>query len=417
MKDMLGREEVLSVYSAREALLKSEGFALPGVNELDIDSSLNRILAADILSPEDLPGFSRSTMDGFAVRSTDTFGAKDTMPAYLNIKGEVLMGKQPEFEIKKGEAAKIATGGMLPAGTDAVVMFEHSSFAGSNLLEVLKSVAPGDNTIQAGEDCTKGEKVLIKGHRVRPQDIGALAGIGITKVHVYEKPVVAIIGTGDEVVTSSVKLLPGQVRDINSHSLAALVELYGGTAIQKGIYKDNYEVLKRVFDDSLKEADIVAITGGSSVGTKDMTSKVINSSGKPDVFFHGVSVKPGKPTIGAIVKGKPVFGLPGHPAAIIVCFDLFIKPVLKILTGETDKFHHVIKRLVKARLMKNVSSTAGREDHIRVRLEEKDGEFLAIPVLGKSGLITTLVKADGTVIIPLKNTGLEKDTEVDVELF
>jgi molybdopterin molybdotransferase len=417
MKDMLGREEVLTPESAKELLLKSLDSRLPREIETKIESSVNRVLSRDIISSEDLPGFARSTMDGYAVNSSDTFGATEGIPAYLNVVGEVLMGESPAFDVKKGETSKIATGGMLPKGTDAVVMFEHTHVVNERLIEVSKSVAPGENVIQAGEDCKKGEVILNKGHRIRPHDIGVLAGIGITGIWIYKKPKVAIIATGDEIVSPSSPLLPGQIRDINSYSLAGLIEIHGGTAIKKGIFKDTYEALHKAVEDSLKEADMIIITGGSSVGTKDMTAKVINDMGKRGVLFHGVSIKPGKPTIGGIVNGKPVFGLPGHPAAVIVCFELFIKPLLRILSGETEKFHHGLKKTVKAKLSKNISSSAGREDHVRVLLEERDGTLWATPILGKSGLITTLIKADGTIVIPLRKAGLEQGTEVEVELF
>ncbi len=417
MKDMLGREEVLSAKEAREKILSHSLPAVSREYETDIDISIGRILSRDIVSPEDLPAFSRSTMDGFAVNSPDSFGAKDGMPSYLTVAGEVFMGERPDFSIKKGEAAKIPTGGMLPEGSDAVVMFEHTSNIADTMIEVLKPTAPGENTIQAGEDCRKDQTLLKKGHRIRPQDIGALAGLGITRIWVYDKPRVAVIATGDEIVPAESPLKPGQVRDINSHSLYGLIEANGGTAIQKGILKDTYEVLIKAVKESVLNDDMIIITGGSSVGEKDLTAKIINDSGEPGVIFHGVSVKPGKPTIGGIVNNKPAFGLPGHPAAIMVCFDLFIKPVLKLLAGETEKLSAGIKRSVKAVLAKNISSSAGREDHVRVSLEKKDDVLWANPVLGKSGLITTLVKADGTVIIPLRKTGLEQGTEVEVELF
>lgn len=417
MKDMLGREEVLSVSEAREKILSHSLQAVPRELEADIDSSVGRILSRDIVSPEDLPSFTRSTMDGFAVNSSDTFGAKDGMPAYLTISGEVFMGKRPDFFIKKGEAAKIPTGGMLPEGSDAVVMFEHTGSIDETMIEVLKPTAPGENIIRAGEDCEKDQTLLKKGHRIRPQDIGALAGLGITRIWAYDKPRVAVIATGDEIVPASSPLKAGQVRDINSHSLSGLIEANGGVAIQKGILKDTYEVLIKAVKESVLNDDLIIITGGSSVGTKDLTAKIINDAGEPGVIFHGVSVKPGKPTIGGIINSKPAFGLPGHPAAIMVCFDLFIKPVLKLLTGEKDSLSSCIKRTVKARLSKNILSSAGREDHVRVSLEKKDDVLWANPVLGKSGLITTLVKADGTIIIPLRKLGLEKETEVDVELF
>lgn len=417
MKDMLGRDNVITAEEAINLLLKSLSPALPSESEIVIENSLNRVLSRNIVSSEALPGFSRSTMDGFAVNSADTFAATEGTPAYLNVTGEVNMGEKPIFKIKKGEAVKISTGGMLPEGADAVVMFEHSNIVNMRVIEALKPVASGENVIQTGEDCRKGDTVFKKGHRLMPQDIGALAGIGIAKVFVYEKPKIAIMATGDEVVSASSPLMPGHIRDINSYSLAALVDLHGGTAIKKGIFRDNYETLFNAAQDSLKEASIIVITGGSSVGTKDLTAGVINSLGKPGVLFHGVSIKPGKPIIAGISDGKPVFGLPGHPAAVIVCFEAFIKPVLRLLSGETERIVHRFRKTVKAKLSKNISSVSGREDYIRVLLEEKNGELWAVPILGKSGLITTLVKADGTIVIPLRKIGLEQGTEVEVELF
>ncbi len=417
MKDMLGREEALTVENARELLFKSINFSLPKEIEISIDNSLGRILSRDIVSPEDLPDFSRSTVDGFTVRSFDTFGATEGLPSYLNVTSEIFMGQQPAFGLRKGEVAKIATGGMLPEGADAVVMFEHVQIVNEKLIEVLKPVAPGENTIQIGEDCKGGDIILKRGHRIRPQDIGALAGLGITKIWTYEKPRVAIIATGDEIVPASNSLMPGQVRDINSYNLAGLVETHGGIAIKKGIFKDTFDILQSAVEESLNEADIVVISGGSSVGTKDITARLINTLGKPGVLFHGVSVKPGKPMIGGIINRKPVFGLPGHPAAVTVCFELFIEPVLKSLTGEIRDFHDKVKNTVRAKLARNIASSPGREDHIRVAIEQRNGEIWAIPVLGKSGLITTLVRADGTIVIPLRKLGLEKGAEVEVKMF
>jgi molybdopterin molybdotransferase len=414
---MLGREEVLSVENARELLIRETAFILPGEFESDIENSLHRISSREVTSPDDLPGFTRSTMDGFAVKSGDTFGAKEGMPAYLNVRGEILMGEKPSFSINKGETARIATGGMLPPGADAVVMFEYTSLVDDSLLEVFRPVAPGENTIQAGEDCKKGEIIIKKGQKIKPQDIGALSGVGKTRVWLFEKPVVAIIATGDEVVPASAPVKPGQVRDINSYTLSGLIQSNGGKEVKKGICRDSYNELIKTVRDALRESDLVTITGGSSVGTRDLTAEVLNSLGKPGVLFHGVSVKPGKPIIGAVIDGKPVFGLPGHPAAVVVSFELFIHPVLRMLTGEIQSLGSGLKKTVMASLTKNISSSPGREDHVRVSIEEKNGRVLATPILGKSGLITTLVKADGTVIVPLQKRGLEEGTEVQVVLF
>lgn len=417
MKDMLGREEVIPLEKAKELLSGAVMFRGRTERETVIEISSGLVASRDIVSSEDLPGFSRSTMDGFAVRSEDTFGVSEGMPAYLNLSGEVLMGEKPAFRIKKAEAARISTGGMLPEGADAVVMFEHSNVVDDRLIEVLRPVALGENVIQAGEDCRKGEVILRKGHRIRPHDTGILAGTGITKVWTYEKPVVSIISTGDELVPPSSPLKTGQVRDINSYTLSGLIEKHGGTALRKGIFPDTYGLLSRAAGEALRESDIVVITGGSSVGTSDLTERLINASGKPGVLFHGVSIKPGKPVIAGVADNKPMFGLPGHPAAVIVCFDLFIRPVMTRLGGETERLPHTLRNTVRAKLARSISSSPGREDYVRVLLEEKNGELLASPLLGKSGLIATLVKADGTIVIPLWKSGLEQGTVVDVELF
>ncbi len=414
---MLGREETVTVERAVELVLENFLPALPPEIMVELDSSYKRVLSRDVFSPEDLPQFSRSTVDGFAVISSDTFGAAESLPAYLNIAGEILMGEEPNFEIVKGKAAKIATGGMLPMGADAIVMVEHAQIIDENMIEVMGPVAPGENVIHKGEDIKKGEIIFKRGHKLRPQDVGALAGLGITRIFVYETPKVSIISTGDEVVSPGKQLRTGQIRDINSFNLTGLIIEAGGNPVNLGIFKDKYEALRDAVDKSLRDSDMVLITGGSSVGTKDMTAKVINDMGKPGVLFHGVSIKPGKPMIGGFVNNKPVFGLPGHPAAITVCFQQFIEPVLKKLSGISDKTFASRRPVVFAKIARNIASSSGREDHVRVALEERDGEIWANPILGKSGLITTLVKADGIVVIPLRKLGLEEGEVVEVRLF
>lgn len=417
MRDMLGREDVISVLTARNIMFKN--FIPPILSEvkINISDSYKRVLSREIFSSEDLPQFARSTVDGFAVKSSDTFGATEAMPTYLNIVGEVFMGDVASVSINTGDAVKIATGGMLPYGADAVVMIEDVQEVGGNMIEVMKPYAPGENVIQAGEDIKKGDLVFNKGHRIRPQDTGALAGLGITEIYVYAKPKVAIISTGDEIVSADKKIKPGQVRDINSYNLAGLISEAGGEPVKYGIFKDEYGVIKEVIVKALDESSMVLITGGSSVGTKDLTAKIINEVGTPGVLFHGVSIKPGKPTIGGFVKGRPIFGLPGHPAAITVCFEQFVEPILKRLTGLAENSFYSRKPLITVRMAKNVASSSGREDHIRVAIENRNGELWAVPILGKSGLITTLVKADGIVVIPLRKLGLEQGETVEVRLF
>ena len=417
MKDMLGRDELITVDKALELLLRHAPFKIPEEFALPLEESYGYILSGDIVSPEDLPSFSRTTVDGFAVNAADTFGATEGMPAYLNIKGEIKMGDRPQFVLNKGEAAKISTGGMLPQGADAALMFEHTQQVDEKMIEALRPVSPGEHVIRAGEDAKTGETILRKGRRLRPQDIGALAGLGIATVRVYKKPKVSIISTGDEIVPVDRPVNPGQVRDINSYTLSGLISGAGGVPERTGIFKDEYEIIRNVVKDSLKDSQMVLISGGSSVGAKDMTAKIIDDLGEPGVLFHGVSLKPGKPTIGGVVNGIPIFGLPGHPAAVSVCFGLFIMPVLEILSGLAGTGFEKKKRTIMAKVTKNISSSPGREEHVGVKLEEKNGEIWAAPLLGKSGLITTLTQADGTAVIPLRKTGVREGEFVEVRLF
>lgn len=417
MKDMLGREELITVEEALQVLFRYAPFKRPAELSIPIKNSYGMVLSKDILAPEDLPAFSRSTMDGFAVRSSDTFGATEGLPAYLTIVAEILMGEKPEGVLQKGECAKIATGGMLLEGADAAVMLEHTQQLDGKMIEIVKPVSPGENVIQAGEDARKDERVLKSGHRLRPQDVGALAGLGITDIWTYEKPKVSIISTGDEIIAPDEPLQPGKVRDINSYTLAGLISSAGGIAVKKGIFSDQYGIIRDVVEHSLQDSEMVLITGGSSVGTKDVTAKVINDLGRPGVLFHGVSLKPGKPMIGGVIGTAPVFGLPGHPAAVHVCFEIFIRPALAIQSGAAESQFDKKKRTIQARIARNISSSPGREEHIGVSLEKRNGEIWAVPLLGKSGLITTLTRADGTAVIPMRKFGVQEGDIVEVTIF
>jgi molybdopterin molybdotransferase len=426
VKDMLGRSGVVSREDALRIL--QENFILPAqpVEEISISLALGRVLAEEITSLEDLPPFTRSTMDGFAVRSRDTFGATEGLAAYLTVVGDILMGTVPERAVSKGQAMKIATGGALPEGADAVVMFEHVQQIDQSSIEVVKPAAALENVIQAGDDIKKGEVILSPGHRLRPQDMAALAGIGITRIKVFEKPKVAIISTGNEIAPADSIPAPGKIRDSNSYNLEGFVIQYGGIPVKKGIIPDEYGQLRQTLDASISDCSLVLLTGGSSVGTADLTAKVINDAGPPGVLVHGVSIKPGKPLIVGLVRNKggqkqvPVFGLPGHPAAVNICFEVFVKPVLILLTGElpdpalsgTSSY-----RTVKARLARSIASGPGREDHVRVTLEKRDDGLWARPIFGASGLINTLVKAVGTVVVPVNKIGIEAGEEVEVRLF
>lgn len=397
-------------------LLERLSVHVPDTERLRIEECYGRIAASDILSREDLPGFARSTMDGYAVKASDTYGAKENLPAYLNLGGEIFMGEKPDFEIGAGQAAKIPTGGMIPPGADAVVMLEHVQTVSDNMIEVLKPVAQGENVIQRDEDIRKGDVVVRMGRKLRAQDIGALAGVGVTSIEIFRKPVVALISTGDEIVPADSSVGPGQVRDINSFTLSGLILEEGGVACKKGIFKDDYDTIRSGVEQALRDSDMIVIIGGTSAGTRDMTAKIIDEIGSPGVLFHGVAVKPGKPLIGGVVQGKPLLGLPGHPAAAVVSFDLFIAPLIRLLSGADVSLR--FRKSVKAVMGKSIASAAGREDHIRVYVEQGNAdEHRAFPILGKSGLITTLVKADGIVIIPAAKLGLDQGEPVTVNLF
>jgi molybdopterin molybdotransferase len=383
--------------------------------EVHVLNSLGRILAEDVVSGEDMPGFGRSTMDGFAVRAKDTFGATDAMPAMLVLAGEVLMGCEAVTELKPGQVIRIATGGMLPQNADAVVMVEYTEQMDSSNILVNRPVAPGENVVRRGEDISVGEVLVMAGRPVRPQEIGAMAGLGIISCSVVQKPVVGIVSSGDEIVDPGDIPSPGQVRDINSFALAGLVQEAGGKAIQYGIIKDEFVEMESGLKKALNESDIVVVSGGSSVGTRDVTSAVFNSLGKPGVLVHGVSIKPGKPTVLGVINNKPVLGLPGHPASAMILAEIFLVPLIRAFLGLG--FTSAKKHKTKALMGRSMASASGRVDYIRVAITERDGTQIAEPVLGKSGLITTMVKADGIVIIPMAKEGIEAGEAVEVILF
>jgi molybdopterin molybdotransferase len=373
------------------------------------------VLVEALCSPADLPTFRRSTMDGFAVRAADTFGATEGLPAYLELVDEVFMGRAPERTLGLGECARIATGGMLPEGADAVVMVEQTQEVGANTIEALRPVAPGENVVQIGEDVRTGDPLLPRGHALRPQDLGGLVALGITSVKVARKLRVGIVSGGDELVDPEDSPGPGQIRDINSYTLAALIRRDGHEPNLVGVLPDDYAALNNASRKALTESDVVILSAGSSVSARDMTAQVIDSLGKPGVLVHGVSLKPGKPTILALCAEKPVFGLPGNPVSCMVTYDLFVAPTLAHLSGAAAP---QLRRTVSARLTRNIASATGREDYVQVRLERlPDGGLDAVPVFGKSNLIFTLIRADGMLKVPLDAGGLNAGSQVEVVLF
>jgi molybdopterin molybdotransferase len=376
--------------------------------------ALGRVLATDLQSPENLPAFPRSTMDGYAVRAGDTYGASEGLPVYLRVVGEMPMGRHETIEVKKGEAVKVHTGGALAEGADAVVMVENTQQVDSFTIEVSRPVAPGENMVSVGDDVRAGQTLLSSGHVMRPQDIGGLMALGITGMNVFTPPRVAIISAGDEVVSPDRTPLPGQVRDINTYTISNLVRQAGAVPVPQGIIRDDAAALSLATRRALEAADVVVISSGSSISTRDMTAGVISTLGKPGILAHGVSLRPGKPTILAVVDGKPVFGLPGNPVSAMVVFDLFVRPTIYRVGGCADP---PWPPMITARLTQNIPSTTGREDYVPVTLEIVDGEYRATPVFGESNLITTLVRAGGLARIPLDKHGLAEGEMVSVRLF
>lgn len=393
--------------------------ALPpvGTETIRVAAALGRVLAQDLVAPTDLPHFHRANMDGFAVRAPDTFGASASIPTYLKVAGSVEMGKPATQPLRKGEAVRIATGGMLPPGADAVVMIEYAEEVGDGTVEIHRSVAPWENVLRIGEDIAAGAPIFARGRRLRARDLGALTGIGITRVSVFRRPRVALISTGDEIVAPEATPRPGQVRNINAYSLVAMAGEAGAVVTDFGVIHDRRADLRRAMARALSRHDAVLISGGSSVGIKDITLDVIQSFPQSDILFHGISVAPGKPTILARALGKPVLGLPGHPQSALVIFDIFGAPLVRLLGGEHPATAFAPSRTVRARLSQNVASQPGREDYIRVTISERDGTTVASPLAGKSGAIFNLVKADGLVRVPAHAEGLEAGCDVEVQLF
>lgn len=409
--------EFLTLLSPQEALKRWLN-ALPEVEpegeEISTLEALGRVTAEPIRAPEPMPLFPRSTVDGYAVRAADTFGASDSLPAYLTLVGEIGMGRAPEFTLQPGQAALIYTGGMLPEGADAVVMLEHTQTTMPGEIEVLRPVGVGENVLKVGEDVQIGDEVIPAGVRLRPPEIGGLMGLGITKLRVVKKPRVGIVSSGDEVIPPEQPLRPGQVRDINSYSLSALVEVEGGLPQRYGIVPDREDALREVIGRALEENDMIIVSAGSSIGTRDLTARVINEMGLPGVLVHGINIRPGKPTILAVCNGKPILGLSGNPVSALVVAQIFLPPVLERLLGLTLKRP---RARLQACLTLNVPSQAGREDYVPVRLIESAKGLLAEPIFYKSNLIFSLVRADGLLRIPADATGLASGAEVEVWLL
>ena len=384
--------------------------SLPTINVKTIDSLL-RTVSTPLTSSSNLPGFDRSTMDGYAVRATDTYGASQSQPSYLNLVSEITMGSIPKTKIKVGQAAKILTGGMIPESADAVVMVEYTELIDSSLIEIIKPVAPGENIIKIGEDIKENDPVFEVGHVIRPQDIGGLLALGITQTPVFERPKIGVISTGDELINPEIEPTKGQVRDINSYTVSSLVQKHGGEPIIFGINKDEFEVQFNSAQKALTECSLLVISAGSSTSSRDLTSQVISSLGEPGILMHGLAHKPGKPSIIGSVENKLIFGLPGNPVSAMIIFELLVKRAINNILRSTKE----LITPTQAILTTDIPSINGREEHVPVKLyNSQSGRLMAEPVFGKSNLIYTLIKSDGIVIVPINKSGIYSGDLVDV---
>lgn len=403
----------ITVDAAWELLRPHLASGRAGVEWVDIWKAVGRHTAEPAYAAGEVPAFARSTVDGWAVRARDTFGASEGLPAFLTIGGEVHMGHPAPALTAAGVAVRIPTGGMLPAGSDAVVMVEDSEEVGDGTLCVHRPAAPGDNVVRAGEDLSPGTRLFPAGHRLRPPDVGALAAAGLDRVAVRAPLRVAVLSTGDEVAEPGTRLGPAQVHDVNGPALAAALSEDGAHASYLGIAPDEADAVGSRLAAALADSDMVLISGGSSVGSRDVVAAVIAAAGSPGVLAHGLAIKPGKPTLVAAIDGRAVFGLPGHPVSALVVYEVLVRQALGWAAGVPP----VPRPRLELPVTRSLSSRPGREDYVRCAVERTPAGLVARPVLGKSGLISTLIRADGLIRIPESTGGYSAGDTVEVMLL
>lgn len=396
---------------AQKLIYTKLGESVVDAELVELSAALGRITSEAISATEDLPPFARATVDGYAVRSEDTFGASESAAALFSIVGEIWMGQETKLELHPGEAAVIPTGGMLPLGADAAVMLEYTEQPDPQTLLVQRMVAPNENVITRGEDVATGAIIVKPGVRITPQHIGLLAACGCHQLMVRKRIKVALISSGDELIDIHERPSFGQIRDVNSYSLAAMLTELGCEVERIGIVKDSYDHFLSSLSAAVANFHMVVISGGSSVGAKDFTVPAMQALGEPGILIHGLAIKPGKPTIFGMVGAVPVFGLPGHPvAALTVCGQLVATAVQRMTGLQATN----VSNGIPAVLTRNIASAPGRDDFINVRLVKRDDGYVAEPVLGKSGLISIMTQADGVLHIPAEKSGLYEGERVIV---
>ncbi|GHV96368.1 molybdopterin molybdenumtransferase MoeA [Spirochaetia bacterium] len=402
-----------TIEEARQKLLDCvKGRKLP-VEYMAVTQALGRVLAEDITTPADIPAFRRSTVDGYAVISTDTAGAGESLPVFLSLAGSVEMGRVADFSLRRGQCAYVPTGGMIPGSADAVVMVEHSEPFDEKSVAIYEPAAVGSHIARVGEDVRRGSSLLRRGTKIRSPEAGALAAAGIVEVAVYAPLNLTILSTGDELVPPAASPRPGETRDINTWALAALAAQSGYRIIASHILKDDCAALEAAVRKAMQTSDIVALSGGSSQGAKDMTAEVFSRVAQPGVLCHGLAIKPGKPTILAFdqASGVVLAGLPGHPVSALMVFRVLLSWLTITLTGQMEPFP------VPAKMVCNLAGSPGRAVYQPVALVRSGDGYLAEPLFGKSGMMSTLTGADGYVIIDLNKEGLQKGEEVWVHLW
>lgn len=407
----MGGKEFFTTLQVSEALAGFQPSRRTGEETVLREDALGRVPASPVVSDAELPGFARSTVDGYAVRAADTYGASEGLPSYLDLIGAVRMGVAADVAVRPATAVQVPTGAVIPADADAVVMIEHTQITTSEVIEVTRPVAVGDGIVRADEDVARGAEIAPAGRPLRAQDLGLLAAAGVTEVVVRARPTVAIISTGDEVVPPSTReLQPGQVRDATASALAALVAEGGGEPSILGIVPDDLDALTKTLESAVQDSDMVVVSAGSSVGARDETTAAVESLGGPGIFCHGLSIKPGKPTLLAECSDVPVIGLPGNPLSALVVFRLVGLPVLRLVGGITRPPAEPTRT---ATLSRSVASAAGRLDVVQVQVRDD----VATPLFGFSALLSILTDADGYIVIPEAATGLESGIDVTVTMY
>lgn len=402
-------EEVLEILQQLDPL-ESESVRL--------EEACGRVLSVPVQAGEPIPHFPRAVMDGYAVRAQDTFGASESLPAFLEVAGEVQIGHAPAVLVERGKAVAIPTGGMLPAGADAVVMVEYTTPFDKGSIEVTKPVAPGDHIIGAGDDVGLGEELYPSGWKLRPQDVGVLAALGMSSVPVHRRPRVAVVSTGDEVVPASTESLPpGKIRDINMFTLAAQIRSAGAEIGRTRLVTDDLEALVAECRASLTDHDVLMLSGGSSVGVRDFTLRVLEAFPGAELLVHGVAVRPGKPTILAKIGRKIFWGLPGQPVSALMICRSFVVASIERLQGRAGKLDEMTGASRRAVLIRQLPSVHGRTDYVPVVLSRSGESLEAAPVFGNSAMISTLGRADGYVVVPEHLEGIVRGAKVTVHLF